>query len=58
VPGFGDRHVPLLPYGYLALDRLWSHLDEGVAWPAQTPPVPAARPRGAGALERAALGLP
>ena len=58
VPGFGDRHLPLLPYGYLALDRLWSHLYEGAAWPSDTPPVPEAHPRGAGTLERAALGLP
>ncbi|WNL45034.1 3-hydroxybutyrate oligomer hydrolase family protein [Dyella sp. BiH032] len=58
VPGFGDRHVPLLPYGYLALDRLWSHLYEDAAWPADAPPVPEAQPRGAAPLERAALGLP
>jgi hydroxybutyrate-dimer hydrolase len=58
LPGFGERHVPLLPYGYLALDRLWSHLYADAPWPRDTPPVPAARPRGAGAMERAALGLP
>ncbi|NII75995.1 hydroxybutyrate-dimer hydrolase [Dyella sp. SG562] len=58
LPGFGDRHVPLLPYGYLALDRLWSHLYEDAPWPLQAPAPPAARPRGAAALERAALGLP
>jgi hydroxybutyrate-dimer hydrolase len=57
LPGFGDRHVPLLPYGYVALDRLWAHLHEGAVWPRELPE-PAARPRGAGALERQALGLP
>ncbi|NCT68884.1 MAG: hydrogenase [Rhodanobacteraceae bacterium] len=55
VPGFGDRYVPLLPYGYAALDRLWAHLADGA-------PLPVSRrfataPRGARALERAALDL-
>ncbi|MBA8882800.1 3-hydroxybutyrate oligomer hydrolase family protein [Dokdonella fugitiva] len=55
LPGFGDRHVPLLPYGYAALDALWSHLADGA-------PMPHARrfattPRGAASLEHAALGL-
>ncbi|MEO6799048.1 MAG: 3-hydroxybutyrate oligomer hydrolase family protein [Rhodanobacter sp.] len=57
LPGFGDRHVPLLPYGYAALDHLWAHLFEGAAWP-QELPTPAAQPRGAGVLTRQALGLP
>jgi hydroxybutyrate-dimer hydrolase len=57
LPGFGERHVPLLPYGYTALDRLWSHLYEAVAWPTDLP-TPAAQPRGAGALDRGKLGLP
>jgi hydroxybutyrate-dimer hydrolase len=57
LPGFGDRHVPLLPYGYLALDRLWAHLYDAEAWPVD-PPTPAAQPRGAGALTNHALGLP
>lgn len=56
LPGFGDRHVPLLPYGYVALDRLWAHLYEGAAWPREVP-TPAAQPRGAGALEPGTLGL-
>ena len=55
VPGFGDRYVPLLPYGYAALDRLWAHLADGAALPAskrfET------RPRGSLSLEAAALGL-
>jgi hydroxybutyrate-dimer hydrolase len=58
VPGFGDRHVPLLPYGYLALDRLWAHLFEGAPWPREAPPVPAAKPRGGAPLDRVSLGLP
>lgn len=57
IPGFGDRYVPLLPYGYAALDRLWAHLYEGAPWPAQAP-TPAPRPRGKGALTREALDLP
>jgi hydroxybutyrate-dimer hydrolase len=57
LPGFGERHLPMLPYGYLALDRLWAHLFEGGPW-SETWQVPAAHPRGAGALEPAALGLP
>lgn len=56
LPGFGERHLPLLPYGYAALDRLWAHLYEGAAWP---PPqaTPAGRPRGAGTLDAGMLGL-
>ncbi|MEP7185683.1 MAG: 3-hydroxybutyrate oligomer hydrolase family protein [Rhodanobacter sp.] len=57
LPGFGDVHVPLLPYGYAALDQLWSHLYEGAAWPAEVS-TPASRPRGAGPLEHNMLGLP
>lgn len=55
-PGFGDRHVPLLPYGYAALDRLWAHLAGNAAPPAsqrfQT------RPRGGGSLQFSMLGMP
>ncbi len=57
LPGFGERYVPLLPYGYAALDRLWAHLYEGAAWPVDAL-TPAATPRGAGPLERSMLGLP
>jgi hydroxybutyrate-dimer hydrolase len=56
LPGFGDRHLPLLPYGYAALDRLWAHLYEGASWP-DSLPVPAGHPRGAGVLTRRSLGL-
>jgi hydroxybutyrate-dimer hydrolase len=53
--GFGERHVPLLPYGYAALDRLWAHLADDEA-------LPASRrfdttPRGTGALDAARLGI-
>jgi len=57
LPGFGEHHVPLLPFGYAALDRLWAHLYEGAAWPTDVP-TPATQPRGAGALEHGTLGLP
>jgi hydroxybutyrate-dimer hydrolase len=56
LPDFGQRHLPLLPYGYAALDRLWVHLYEGGAWPPQRA-TPIGRPRGAGALEGGMLGL-
>ncbi|WP_431633805.1 3-hydroxybutyrate oligomer hydrolase family protein [Dyella sp. KULCS107] len=57
VPAFGAAHVPLMPYGYTALDRLWSHLFEGAPWPSELP-TPAAQPRGESALRREMLGLP
>ena len=28
-PGFGDLHVPLMPFAYAALDRMWAHLFAG-----------------------------
>lgn len=51
---FGAGHVPLLPYAYAALDAVSAHLDGG--------PMPRSRrfdtrPRGAGALAPAMLGL-
>lgn len=55
-PGFGDRYVPLLPYGYAALDRLWQHLNANA--PLDFGAVPAARPRGPGKLGAAHLGMP
>ena len=57
LPGFGERHLPLLPYGYAALDRLWAHLYAGAAWPVDVA-TPVTQPRGPGALEREKLGLP
>ncbi len=55
-PGFGDKHVPLLPYGYAALDHLWAHLYEGARWPLDRI-TPAAKARGPGVLSRHALDL-
>lgn len=57
LPGFGERHIPLLPYGYAALDRLWAHLYEGAAWPREVS-TPAAQARGSAALDRGMLALP
>jgi hydroxybutyrate-dimer hydrolase len=56
LPGFGDKHLPLLPYGYVALDRLWAHLFQGQSWPAELP-TPAGSARGAEALQASMLGL-
>ena len=56
LPGFGDRHVPLLPFGYRALDRVFDHLLLGT--PLTQPPQPHARPRGPGSLSRRNLGWP
>ncbi len=56
LPGFGEKHLPLLPYGYAALDQLWAHLHAGAAWPT-TVPTPVVRPRGPGVLTTSALGL-
>ena len=53
-PGFGDAHVPMLPYAYAALDRLWAHVVAGE-------PLPSSRdiattPRGNGPLGANQLG--
>jgi len=56
VPAFGAVHVPLMPYGYVALDRMWAHLFQAAAWPASQP-VPAPHPRGPGALDASMLDL-
>jgi hydroxybutyrate-dimer hydrolase len=56
-PDFGDRHAPLLPFGYAALDRAWSHLSEGRALP-EDAAVRDTRPRGAGPLTAETLALP
>jgi hydroxybutyrate-dimer hydrolase len=55
LPGFGDGYVPLLPYGYAALDALWAHLVDGAALPASRRFD--TRPRGAVALDRGKLGF-
>ena len=56
LPGFGDRYVPLLPYGYAALDRVWRHLVEGAALSAGEVPTPTRR--GAVKLDATHLALP
>lgn len=56
-PDFGDRHAPLLPFGYAALDRAWSHVSEGRALP-EDAAVRDTRPRGAGPLTAETLALP
>ena len=56
LPSFGDRHLPLLPYGYAALDRLWAHLYQGQPWPTQLP-TPQGTARGAAPLQHDMLGL-
>lgn len=55
LPGFGDRYVPLLPYGYVALDAMWKHLLDAAPLPASMRF--ATRPRGTAALDRGALAL-
>lgn len=55
LPGFGDAHVPLLPYAYRALDALIEHAVSGAPLP--DAPTPAPQPRGAGALTAATLDL-
>ncbi len=57
LPGFGDRHVPLLPYGYAALDRLWAHLYKDAVWPSEVS-TPAAQQRGSSMLDSRMLDLP
>jgi hydroxybutyrate-dimer hydrolase len=56
-PDFGDRHAPLLPFGYAALDRAWANLSEGRALP-EDAAVRETRPRGPGMLTAGALALP
>lgn len=56
-PDFGDRHAPLLPFGYAALDRAWDAVAEGRPLP-EDAAVRDTRPRGPGALTAEALALP
>lgn len=57
IPGFGEQHVPLMPYGYIALDRLWAHLYDDAVWPVDAA-TPQPQPRGAAALTPRMLDLP
>lgn len=56
LPGFGDRYVPLLPFGYAALARMHAAVVGATALP--EPPTPQTRPRGAAPLDAAMLDLP
>jgi hydroxybutyrate-dimer hydrolase len=56
-PDFGDRHAPLLPFGYAALDRAWATVAEGRALP-EDAAVRDTRPRGGGPLTAEMLALP
>jgi hydroxybutyrate-dimer hydrolase len=56
LPGFGDRYVPLLPYGYCALAAMYAHVVQGVPLPDW--PTPHPRPRGTGPLGDGNLDLP
>jgi hydroxybutyrate-dimer hydrolase len=55
VPGFGDRYVPLLPYGYAALDQMLRHVLDGT--PLTPGAAPTASARGAAPLTASHLGL-
>ncbi len=46
LPDYAARYVPLLPYMYAALDRVWAHLDDGAPLPGDA--VIQTVPRGAG----------
>ena len=46
LPDYAARYVPLLPYMYAALDRVWAHLDDGAPLPGDA--VVETMPRGAG----------
>jgi len=54
LPGFGDRYVPLLPYAYTALEKVWRHLIDGEPL---RPSTPEPKPRGSGALSAEHLGV-
>ncbi len=57
LPDYGARYVPMLPYVYNALDRVWAHLENGAALPADAEI--ATTPRSAGkALSKENLAIP
>ncbi|MCI4567176.1 D-(-)-3-hydroxybutyrate oligomer hydrolase [Lysobacter sp. CFH 32150] len=56
-PQYGAQYLPLLPYIYAALDRVWAHLEDGSALPADA--VIETTPRGAGKpLDASHLAIP
>lgn len=56
LPGYSDRYVPLLPYVYAALDKLWEHLDGKASMPPDA--LISTKPRGAEAATLEQLSLP
>ncbi|HEY0662188.1 MAG TPA: 3-hydroxybutyrate oligomer hydrolase family protein [Lysobacter sp.] len=57
LPQYGAQYVPLLPYVYAAMDRVWAHLESGAALPGDA--VIATAPRGVGKpLEAGHLAVP
>lgn len=56
LPAYAAHYVPLLPYVYAALDRVWSHLDAGAALPANATISP--KPRGSEPLTAGNLAIP
>ena len=57
LPAYAGTYLPLLPYIYEALDRIWAHLESGAPMPADA--VIATTPRGMGAaLEMRHLAIP
>ncbi len=56
LPGFADRDVPLLPYVYNALDRIWANLETQKPLPGDA--TIAAKPRGPDPLKLDQLALP
>lgn len=60
-PQMAARYVPLMPYAYHALDRLWAHLERGEPLPGEARIVPSLRKLEAGSLaplRQADLALP
>ncbi|KGI77418.1 hydrogenase [Oleiagrimonas soli] len=55
LPAFGAAHVPLMPYGYAAMDALYRHVVGGE--PLADAPTPQPKARGAQALTREGLDL-
>ena len=55
LPGFGDRYVPLLPYGYAAFEHMFAHLVHGAAL--NPGGVPDVTMRGAATVNATHLGL-
>lgn len=57
LPGMGERYVPLMPYMYAALDRVWAHLYDGAPMPASARIASVPR-KSAAVLEASNLAIP